>query len=56
MSAGHPGLYRKKILPDFPEKTLFLSKGEQQGAVIANGYDMLVYQAEASWEIWSRIR
>ncbi len=39
-----------------PDKTLFLSKGEKQGATIVNGYDMLVYQAEASWEIWSRKR
>jgi shikimate dehydrogenase len=39
-----------------PEKTLFLSRGEQQGAVIVNGYEMLVYQAEASWEIWNRKR
>jgi shikimate dehydrogenase len=37
-----------------PAKTLFLSKGEEQGAAIVNGYDMLVYQAEASWEIWNR--
>ena len=37
-----------------PEKTQFLSKGEMQGATIVNGYDMLVFQAEASWEIWDR--
>ncbi|MFO7934365.1 MAG: shikimate dehydrogenase [Bacteroidales bacterium] len=37
-----------------PEKTRFLQLGEQQGAGIVNGYDMLVYQAEASWEIWNR--
>jgi shikimate dehydrogenase len=37
-----------------PERTLFLSKGEKQGATVVNGYDMLVYQAEASWEIWNR--
>ncbi len=39
-----------------PEKTLFLSRGEEQGATIVNGYDMLVYQAEASWEIWNKER
>lgn len=39
-----------------PEKTLFLSRGEQQGATIVNGHDMLVYQAEASWEIWNKKR
>jgi shikimate dehydrogenase len=36
-----------------PEKTLFLEKGEQQGAVIKNGFEMLVLQAEKSWEIWN---
>ena len=37
-----------------PEKTLFLSKGEEQGATIVNGYQMLVFQAEGSWERWSK--
>ena len=37
-----------------PEKTAFLLKGEERGARIVNGYDMLVYQADASWEIWNR--
>lgn len=36
-----------------PEKTLFLSLGEQQGASIKNGYDMLKLQAEKSWSIWT---
>jgi shikimate dehydrogenase len=36
-----------------PAKTLFLKKGEEQGAVIKNGYDMLVIQAEESWRIWN---
>jgi shikimate dehydrogenase len=36
-----------------PEKTLFLSRGEQQGATIKNGYDMLVIQAEENWKIWN---
>ncbi len=36
-----------------PEKTLFLEKGEERGATIKNGYEMLVLQAEKSWEIWS---
>jgi len=36
-----------------PEKTLFLKKGEEQGATIQNGSDMLVYQAEESWRIWN---
>lgn len=37
-----------------PEKTLFLQKGEAQGARIKNGLGMLHLQAEASWEIWNR--
>ena len=36
-----------------PAKTAFLARGEQQGAQIVNGYDMLIYQAEASWKIWN---
>jgi shikimate dehydrogenase len=36
-----------------PEQTLFLKKGQQQGAVTKNGYEMLVLQAERSWEIWN---
>ena len=36
-----------------PEKTLFLKKGEEQGAAIKNGYEMLILQAEKSWEIWT---
>lgn len=37
-----------------PSKTRFLSLGEEQGAIGINGYDMLVYQAEGSWEIWNK--
>lgn len=36
-----------------PSKTLFLQKGEARGAVIKNGQDMLVIQAEESWKIWN---
>lgn len=35
-----------------PEETLFLKKGKAMGATIKNGYDMLIEQAEASWQIW----
>ncbi|MEO5592847.1 MAG: shikimate dehydrogenase [Chitinophagaceae bacterium] len=38
-----------------PAKTLFLQKGEEQGAVIKNGEDMLLIQAEESWKIWNAI-
>ena len=36
-----------------PEKTAFLSEGEQRGAVISNGHSMLKLQAEKAWEIWN---
>lgn len=37
-----------------PELTEFLRKGQQQGALIKNGLEMLHLQALASWEIWNR--
>ena len=37
-----------------PSQTLFLKKGEEKGAVIQNGYEMLVGQAEESWKIWNQ--
>ena len=36
-----------------PAKTTFLKKGEEKGAIIKNGWDMLVIQAEESWKIWN---
>jgi shikimate dehydrogenase len=36
-----------------PPKTKFLSLGEQKGAAIENGYEMLVLQAEENWKIWN---
>ena len=36
-----------------PPKTKFLSLGEQQGAAIQNGYDMLILQAEENWKLWN---
>lgn len=36
-----------------PAQTRFLSLGKHRGAAIKNGYDMLIGQAEASWDIWS---
>jgi shikimate dehydrogenase len=36
-----------------PAETLFLQKGAAKGAVTKNGHEMLVLQAEASWEIWN---
>ena len=37
-----------------PEETQFLKKAKNQGAQTKNGYDMLLFQAEKSWEIWNR--
>jgi shikimate dehydrogenase len=37
-----------------PEKTAFLKKAESKGAVIKNGYEMLVLQAEKAWKIWNK--
>ena len=36
-----------------PPMTKFLSEGKKRGAEIENGADMLVIQAEASWDIWN---
>ena len=36
-----------------PERTRFLKEGAMRGATVENGSDMLVIQAEASWEIWN---
>ncbi|WP_185870402.1 shikimate dehydrogenase family protein [Blattabacterium cuenoti] len=36
-----------------PSKTLFLKKGEENGAMIRNGLEMLRIQAEESWKIWN---
>jgi shikimate dehydrogenase len=35
-----------------PTVTTFMQKGAARGAVVKNGYDMLVIQAEESWKIW----
>jgi shikimate dehydrogenase len=37
-----------------PAETRFLALGREQGAAVVNGYDMLVYQAEGSWDRWNR--
>lgn len=37
-----------------PEETLFLKKGKEVGANVKNGMEMLILQAEKSWEIWNR--
>jgi len=36
-----------------PSETMFLQKGKEKGAMIKNGEEMLVLQAEESWSIWN---
>ncbi len=36
-----------------PHVTRFLQNGRERGAAIQNGYEMLVGQAELSWQIWN---
>jgi shikimate dehydrogenase len=36
-----------------PAETLFLLEGSSKGAVVKNGFDMLVFQAEENWAIWN---
>lgn len=54
----YDAITNKHLLYDLiynPEQTLFLSKGLAKGAAIKNGYEMLVLQAERSWEIWNAL-
>lgn len=37
-----------------PEETQFLKKAKKKGAMIKNGSEMLIYQAEKSWKIWNK--
>ena len=37
-----------------PNETLFMKKGQAQGAVTKNGLEMLLLQALAAWEIWNK--
>lgn len=37
-----------------PAQTMFLQLGEERGATIENGLDMLTLQAEESWRIWNQ--
>jgi shikimate dehydrogenase len=39
-----------------PAKTKFLTKGEERGARIINGHQMLIEQAEESWRIWNSLK
>lgn len=51
---GHIG--SKHLLYDLvykPPVTLFLQHGLDQGAVVKNGYEMLIIQAEENWRLWN---
>jgi shikimate dehydrogenase len=37
-----------------PEETVFLRHARMRGATTKNGFEMLILQAEANWEIWTR--
>lgn len=53
----YEGIGKDHLLYDLvynPQKTIFLTSGEEKGATIKNGMEMLHLQAEASWEIWNR--
>lgn len=55
-SLPYTGLNGQNLCYDLiynPEMTTFLSECEQQGAVVKNGLEMLVIQAEESWKIWN---
>ena len=36
-----------------PETTRFMEKGKERGAIVKNGYEMLLQQALRSYEIWN---
>ncbi len=49
-------LNKKNILFDLiyrPVETRFLASGKQYGAIIKNGLEMLLIQAEENWRIWN---
>ncbi|MDA9015844.1 shikimate dehydrogenase [Flavobacteriaceae bacterium] len=37
-----------------PSETLFMKKAKLQGSQVINGHQMLIYQAEKSWELWNQ--
>ncbi len=52
----YEGIYKNQILFDLiynPAETIFLRKGKSKGAIIINGLNMLIAQAEESWKIWN---
>ena len=37
-----------------PSETLFIKKGKEMGCKTLNGYEMLKFQAEMSWNLWTK--
>ncbi|CAD0007158.1 shikimate dehydrogenase family protein [Flavobacterium chungangense] len=37
-----------------PAETQFLKNAKERGAIIKNGLDMLIFQAEKAWKIWNK--
>jgi shikimate dehydrogenase len=37
-----------------PAETQFLKNAKARGAIIKNGLDMLIFQAEKAWEVWNK--
>ena len=37
-----------------PSETLFMKKGKEIGCKTLNGYEMLKFQAEMSWKLWTK--
>lgn len=38
-----------------PEETMFMKKGKENGAMVKNGHEMFLIQAEANWLFWQGI-
>lgn len=36
-----------------PNETSFMIKGKEKGAIVSNGLQMLILQAEKAWDIWN---
>ena len=50
-------LEKENILYDLiynPSETLFIKKGKDRGCRTINGYEMLKFQAEMSWNLWTK--
>jgi shikimate dehydrogenase len=50
-------LEKENILYDLvynPSETLFIKKGKEIGCKTLNGYEMLKFQAEMSWNLWTK--